>query len=462
MQKSLKSHGTWIGKWTFVLAATGSAVGLGNIWGFPYKAGSEGSGAFVLLYLLCILLIGLPVMVSEILIGRRSGTSPINSMKKAAIESNRSSSWQLVGWTGIIAGVLILSFYSVIAGLCLNYIFLSAASSGAVDAQTQFGTVTQSWEGLLLWHSIFMILTLLVVSAGIKNGIERMVKILMPMLGFLLVFMVVYAIFNGAFDKALSFLFSPDFSKVNSGTFLSALGQAFFSLSLGMGSIMAYGAYMPKEQKISSTSVNVASLDTLVAILAGLAIFPILFSAYEAFSVQETINQLGDDASGPGLVFVSMASAFNDMQFGQIIGPIFFILLSVAALSSSISILEPGVAYLSEERILSRKKSAIIISALSWFIGIGSVLSFNLWSDVKIIGDYNFLESMDLIAVKNLQPLGGMLIAIFIGWFMKESLIKDELGEINPTIYAIWKIFIRFVAPIGIGFVLLSQIFASA
>ena len=464
MQKTLKSHGTWIGKWTFVLAATGSAVGLGNIWGFPYKAGTEGGGAFVLLYLLCILLIGLPVMVSEILIGRRSGTSPINSMKKAAIESNRSSSWQLVGWTGIIAGVLILSFYSVIAGLCLNYIFLSAASSGAVDAQTQFGTVTQSWEGLLLWHSIFMILTLLVVSAGIKSGIERMVKILMPMLGFLLVFMVVYAMLNGAFDKALSFLFSPDFSKVNSGTFLSALGQAFFSLSLGMGSIMAYGAYMPKEQKISSTSLNVASLDTLVAILAGLAIFPILFIGYEAFSVQETLEQLGGEkgASGPGLVFISMASTFNDMQFGKIIGPIFFILLSVAALSSSISILEPGVAYLSEERILSRKKSAIIISALSWFIGIGSVLSFNLWSDVKIIGDYNFLDSMDLIAVKNLQPLGGMLIAIFIGWFMKESLIKDELGSINPMIYSIWKIFIKFVAPIGIGCVLLSQIFASA
>ena len=463
MQKTLKSHGTWIGKWTFVLAATGSAVGLGNIWGFPYKAGSEGGGAFVLLYLLCILLIGLPVMVSEILIGRRSGTSPINSMKKAAIDSNRSSSWQLVGWTGIIAGVLILSFYSVIAGLCLNYIFLSAASSGVVDAQTQFETVTQSWEGLLLWHSIFMILTLLVVSAGIKSGIERMVKILMPMLGFLLVFMVVYAILNGAFDKALSFLFSPDFSKVNSGTFLSALGQAFFSLSLGMGSIMAYGAYMPKEQKISSTSLNVASLDTLVAILAGLAIFPILFLGYEAFSVQDTLEQIGEDrAKGPGLVFISMASTFNDMQFGKIIGPIFFILLSVAALSSSISILEPGVAYLSEERILSRKKSAIIISALSWFIGIGSVLSFNLWSDVNIIGDLDFLDSMDLIAVKNLQPLGGMLIAIFIGWFMKESLIKDELGEINPTIYAIWKIFIRFVAPIGIGFVLLSQIFASA
>ena len=459
MEKNLKSHGTWIGKWTFVLAATGSAVGLGNIWGFPYKAGDEGGGAFVLIYFLCILLIGLPIMVSEILIGRRSGTSPINAMKIAAIDSNRSSAWQLVGWTGIIAGVLILSFYSVIAGLCLNYIFISASSSGVIEAQTQFENATQSWQGLLFWHSVFMILTLLVVSAGIKNGIERMVKILMPMLGFLLVFMVMYAMLNGAFNKALSFLFSPDFSKVNTDTFLSALGQAFFSLSLGMGSIMAYGAYMPKEQNIGSTSVSVASLDTLVAILAGLAIFPILFSFYDGFSIDETLVQLKENGLGPGIVFVSLASAFNDMQYGQLIGPIFFILLSVAALSSSISILEPGVAFLSEERILSRKKSAILISVLSWIIGIGSVLSFNLWSDVKIIGDNNFLDSMDLIAVKNLQPLGGMLIAIFIGWFMKESLIKDELGSINPIVYKIWRFFIKLVAPIGVGCILISQLF---
>ena len=304
-----------------------------------------------------------------------------------------------------------------------------------------------------------MILTLLVVSAGIKNGIERMVKILMPMLGFLLVFMVMYAMLNGAFNKALSFLFSPDFSKVNTDTFLSALGQAFFSLSLGMGSIMAYGAYMPKKQDIGSTSVSVASLDTLVAILAGLAIFPILFSFYDGFSIDETLVQLKENGLGPGIVFVSLASAFNDMQYGQFIGPIFFILLSVAALSSSISILEPGVAFLSEERILSRKKSAIVISALSWIIGIGSVLSFNLWSNVKIIGDKNFLDSMDLIAVQNLQPLGGMLIAIFIGWFMKESLIKDELGSINPIVYKIWRFFIKLVAPIGVGCILISQLF---
>jgi NSS family neurotransmitter:Na+ symporter len=442
MQKTLKSHGTWIGKWTFVLAATGSAVGLGNIWGFPYKAGTEGGGAFVLLYLLCILLIGLPVMVSEILIGRRSGTSPINSMKKAAIESNRSSSWQLVGWIGIIAGVLILSFYSVIAGLCLNYIFLSAASSGAVDAQTQFGTVTQSWEGLLLWHSIFMILTLLVVSAGIKSGIERMVKILMPMLGFLLIFMVISSAINGDFNKAIEFLFAPDFDQVNSQTFLSAMGQAFFSLSLGMGSIMAYGAYMPKDENIVSTSFSVGSLDTLVAILAGLAIFPIIF----AFNMEPN--------SGPGLVFISILTAFNQMEFGNFLGPIFFILLTIAALSSSISLLEPSVAYFAEKQILSRKSSAIAISLFAWTLGIGSALSFNLLSDFYIY-DRNFLDFMDFIANQILLPLGGMLIAIFVGWFIPDNLIKEETGDF--ALFKVWKFFIKFVAPTAVFIIFVSQ-----
>ena len=340
MEKKLKSHGAWIGKWTFILAATGSAVGLGNIWGFPYKAGTNGGGAFVLIYLLCIVMIGVPIMISEIIIGRRAGNSPINAMKRTALQSNTSSLWKLVGWSGITAGVLILSFYSVIAGICLNYIFIAALPSDALSSSAQFGAVIASPYNLLFWHTVFMLLTFLIVSAGVKNGIGRMVKILMPMLGFLLIFMVIYAMFNGAFIRTLEFLFAPDFSNVTAETFLSAMGQAFFSLSLGMGSIMAYGAYMPKDQRVVPTSFTVASLDTLVAMLAGLAIFPIIF----AFNLEPN--------SGPGLVFVSMLSAFNQMQFGQIIGAFFFILLSIAALSSSISLLEPGVAYLSEEGFL--------------------------------------------------------------------------------------------------------------
>ena len=447
IRKQLKSHGAWIGKWTFILAATGSAVGLGNIWGFPYKAGTNGGGAFVLIYLGCILIIGLPIMISEIIIGRKAGNSPINAMKNVALESKKSSMWQLVGWSGIFAGILILSFYSVIAGICLNYIFISATSSGTITSPDQFSIVISSPANLIMWHTIFMVMTALIVSAGIKDGIGRMVKILMPMLGFLMIFMVIYSMINGDFTKALSFLFAPDFSNVTSDTLLQAMGQAFFSLSLGMGSIMAYGAYMPKDQKVVGSSFTVASLDTLIAMLAGLAIFPIIF----AFNLEPN--------SGPGLVFVSMLSAFNQMQFGQFIGPLFFILLSVAALSSSISLLEPGVAYLSEEGILSRKRSAEIIAFLIWVLGIGSALSFNTWSDVDIISGKNFLDSMDFIANQILLPLGGMLIAIFVGWFMKESLIKNEIGNTNTSLYLMWRFFVKFVAPLCVGYIFYRQFF---
>ncbi|MDC0166024.1 sodium-dependent transporter [Gammaproteobacteria bacterium] len=447
LQKQLKSHGAWIGKWTFILAATGSAVGLGNIWGFPYKAGTNGGGAFVLIYLACIVVIGIPIMISEIIIGRRAGNSPINAMRRVSIDSNQSSLWQFVGWSGIFAGALILSFYSVIAGICLNYIFISATSSGAISASDQFGSVISSPGNLLFWHSLFMILTALIVSAGVKDGIGKMVKILMPMLGFLMIFMVIYSMINGNFSQAISFLFAPDFSQVTSDTVLQAMGQAFFSLSLGMGSIMAYGAYMPKDQRVINTSFTVGSLDTLVAILAGLAIFPIIF----AFNLEP--------GSGPGLVFVSMLSAFNQMEFGYLIGPLFFVLLSVAALSSSISLLEPGVAFLAEEQILSRRRAAEIISFFVWVLGIGSALSFNIWSDFYLISDRNFLDSMDFIANQILLPLGGMLIAIFVGWFMKESLIKDEIGQINPIVYKLWRFFVKFVAPTCVAYIFLSQIF---
>lgn len=447
IQKQLKSHGAWIGKWTFILAATGSAVGLGNIWGFPYKAGTNGGGAFVLIYLGCILIIGLPIMISEIIIGRRAGNSPINAMKKIAIESNRSSIWQLVGWSGIFAGILILSFYSVIAGICLNYIFIAFTSNGLISSPDQFSSVISSPINLIAWHTIFIILTALIVSAGVKDGIGRMVKILMPMLGFLMIFMVLYSMINGNFSQAMSFLFAPDFSNVTSDTLLQAMGQAFFSLSLGMGSIMAYGAYMPKNQNVVNSSFTVASLDTLIAILAGLAIFPIIF----AFNLEPN--------SGPGLVFVSMLSAFNQMQFGQLIGPLFFILLSVAALSSSISLLEPGVAYLSEEGVLSRKSSAIIISIFIWILGLGSAFSFNIWSDFNLIGNKNFLDSMDFLANQILLPLGGMLIAIFVGWYMDKSLIKSEVGVTNSLLYRMWRFFVKFVAPLCVGYIFYRQFF---
>ncbi|MDA8884677.1 sodium-dependent transporter [Gammaproteobacteria bacterium] len=435
----LKSHGSWVGRWTFILAATGSAVGLGNIWGFPYQAGTNGGGAFVIIYLICILAIGIPIMISEIIIGRRSGNSPINAMKQAAIDSNTTSAWQLVGWSGIVAGIIILSFYSVIAGICLNYIFIAATSSGAIEPLEQYNNVKSSSVTLIAWHSIFIFLTAVIVSSGIHKGIGRMVKILMPMLGILLIFMVINGILSGGFSQALLFLFEPDFSKVNSKTFLAAMGQAFFSLSLGMGSIMAYGAYMPKEQKIIPTSFTVASLDTLVAIFAGLAIFPIIY----AFNLP-----IG---SGEGLVFISLLTAFNDMAFGQIVGPLFFILLSVAALSSSISLLEPGVAFISEEGFMSRKNAAISISFIAWTLGLGSAITYS--------DDQWFLVEMNFIANQVLLPLGGMFIAIFVGWFMDKNLIKEELGNVNPVLFGLWKFFVRFIAPLAVAVIFYNAIF---
>ena len=444
--EQLKSHGKWSGKWTFILAATGSAVGLGNIWGFPYMAGTNGGGAFVLIYLACILIIGLPIMMAEIVIGRRASSSPVNSMKSAALDSNRSSNWQLIGWGGLVAGILILSFYSVLAGICINYIFISALPDLQLSSEDQFSITTSSASNLLIWHTIFIFITAGVIASGIKNGIGRFVRVLMPLLGFILILMVLNAVINGDFLKGLQFLFRPDFSQVNPQTFLSAMGQAFFSLSLGMGAIMTYGAYMSDDQKILNTSITVGGLDTLVALMAGLAIFPIIFA-----------SGLEVNSGGVGLVFITLSQTFETMFLGQVFGPLFFILLVIASLSSSISLLEPSVAYFSEKNIISRKSAAFMFGFLAWFLGIGSVLSFNVLSDFYLLGDRTILDSIVFIGNNLLLPLGGRFVAIFVGWFMKKELIQEQL-QLSNGVLNTWYFFIRFVAPIAVGAILITQI----
>jgi len=436
----------WIGKWTFVMAAAGSAVGLGNIWGFPYKAGTEGGSAFVLIYLGCILVVGLPIMMAEIMIGRRARKSPVNAMKIAALDSGQSSNWQAVGWGGLVSVILILSFYSVIAGICLNYIGIAAMPNTTISSGEQFTLVTASAPRLLFWHTLFIGLNIAILAAGVINGIERMVRLLMPTLFILMIVMVINAMINGDFIKGFSFLFSPNFSDVDATTFLRAMGQAFFSLSLGMGSIMCYGSYMPQEENIFKTSLTVAGLDTLIAILAGLAIFPIIF----AYGMEP--------GAGPGLVFISLLSVFIDMPFGNIIGPAFFILLSIAALSSAISLLEPSVAYFAEEKITSRFAAALILGLLAWFIGIGSVLSFNEWSDLAFIGDLNFLDSMDYLANQFLMPIGGMMVAIFAGWFLKPNLALDEFSNVQLKVFHVWRFFIRYISPTLVAAVFIYQL----
>ncbi len=439
----------WISKWTFILAAVGSAVGLGNIWGFPYKAGTEGGGAFVLIYLGCIVLVGLPIMMAEIIIGKRYRMSPVGSMKMAASESNVSSKWQLIGWGGLVAGIFILSFYSVLAGICIHYIGIAFNPVEGIDSAEQFDLVTKSPSNLLLWHSLFMILTASIIAAGVINGIERIVKILMPALFIIMMIMVINSSIVGNFIEGIKYLFVPDFSKIDSNTILVAMGQAFFSLSLGMGAIMCYGAYIADDQNIFKTSLTVAGLDTLIAILAGLVIFPLVL----ATGLDEK------SGTGPGLVFVTLLTEFTSMPYGEVIGSLFFLLLTIAALSSAISLLEPSVAYMEQNRILSRPIAAMILGMVAWILGIGSALSFNLWEEYKFLGDKNFFNSVIFIGNELMLPLGGMLVAFFVGWKLKPLIAAEMLEDSSNIIFRIWIIFIRFISPILIALIFVNVIY---
>ena len=443
MSEEKKSiHGTWSSRWTFILAATGSAVGLGNIWKFPYMAGDNGGGAFVLVYLACICIIGLPIMLGEIMIGRRGRSSPANSMKSLAAEANTTSAWTLLGATGALAGLLILSFYSVAAGWAMSYIFNGFQNITAESSSVSFNNLLSSPSSLIFWHTLFIAVTVFIVARGILKGLEKWINTLMPILFLIILLLCIYAMQTGAFFEGLRYLFMPDFSKINPQVMLEALGQAFFTLSLGMGAIMAYGAYMPANQNIGKTAVSVAALDTGVALLAGIAIFPIVFA-----------NGLAP-SEGPGLVFVTLPIAFSAMPLGILFGTLFFVLLSIAALSSSISLIEPGVAWLIESLKIKRKTATILLGFIAWFIGLFSALSFNLLSEFTIFGK-NFFDATDFLTNQIMLPLGGIFIAIFVGWIMKKEHVLDELGFQENFIFKAWYFSVRFVAPTLVGLVFL-------
>jgi NSS family neurotransmitter:Na+ symporter len=442
-------HGQWSGRLAFVLAATGSAVGLGNIWKFPYIAGENGGGAFVLVYLICICMIGIPIMMAEIMLGRRGRCSPINTMVILAKEEGVSSAWSLLGWMGVIAGFLILSYYSVIAGWGLSYIWHGALGhfEGADADQIKkiFDGLVGDWEKLLGWHTLFMVMTMLVVARGVRGGLERAVTILMPGLLLILVLLVGYSITNGDFDRGLAFLFTPDFSKLSTDAILTAMGHAFFTLSLGMGAIMVYGSYLPREISIARTTFMVAGADTAVALLAGMAIFPIVFA-----------NGL-EPGSGPGLIFQTLPLAFGQMPGGNVIGALFFIMLVFAAWSSAISLIEPAIAWLVENAGMSRGRASVLGGLVTWFTGVGTVLSFNLWSDAKWF-DKTFFDLLDFLTANIMLPLGGVLIAIFAAWVMRRDSSKDELEMGDGPGFELWHFLVRFLAPIAVVLVFLSVI----
>ena len=442
-------HGLWSTRWAFILAATGSAVGLGNIWKFPYITGENGGGAFVLVYLVCVAVIGIPIMMVEVLMGRRGRSTPINTMRHLCREASAHPAWQAIGWAGMLAGFLILSYYSVIAGWALSFVLDSVGGtfSGATAEQVSehFNGLLGSPGTLLFWHTVFMLMTMVVVARGVERGLEQAVRFLMPSLFVLLIIMVGYAMSMGEFVRGAEFLFKPDFSKLTGNGFLIAMGHAFFTLSLGMGAIMIYGAYLPRNASIAKTSIIIALADTLVALMAGLAIFPIVFS-----------NGL-EPGAGPGLIFVTLPIAFGQMPGGLIFGTLFFILLTFAAWSSAISLIEPAVTWLVENKRIQRLHACIIAGTITWLVGIGTVLSFNVISEAKLFGK-TFFDLLDYLTANIMLPLGGLAMAIFVGWVMYRRSVYGELEMKDGVAFNVWLFLVKFVTPVGVVVVFLNAI----
>ncbi len=441
-------HGQWSSRWAFVLAATGSAVGLGNIWKFPYITGENGGGAFVLVYLICIAVVGIPIMMAEVMIGRRGRQSPVNTMRTLAREEGRHPAWQYLGWAGVLAGFLILSYYSVIAGWALAYVFragaglFSGASAEGIGAL--FDELVSSPERLLAWHTIFMVMTMVVVSRGVRSGLESAVRFLMPSLFVLLVILVGYAMNTGAFLEGVKFLFAPDFSKLSGASVLIAMGHAFFTLSLGMGAIMIYGSYMPQHASIAKTSFLIAAADTTVALLAGMAIFPIVFA-----------NGL-EPGAGPGLIFQTLPLAFGHMPAGAFFGLLFFVLLTFAAWSSAISLIEPAVTWLVENHGFTRVSACVWGGLATWLLGLGTIFSFNVWADWTLFGK-TFFDLLDFLTANIMLPLGGLFIAIFAGWILSRKASQEELA-MTPVFYDGWRFLVRYITPLAVVVVFLNAI----
>jgi NSS family neurotransmitter:Na+ symporter len=440
-RRTVSIHGQWSTRLAFILAATGSAVGLGNIWRFPYVAGENGGGAFVLVYLACVTLLGLPIMMAEVMLGRRGRQSPINTMRSLAEEEGVTAAWRYIGWLGMLAGFLILSFYSVIAGWAMAYVVRTASGVfegvTAQGATSIFGDLVSDPERLLAWHTVFMVSTMVIVARGVRSGLEQAVRYLMPALFALLLLLVGYAMAEGAFAEGLRFMFTPDWSKLSWLVVLEAMGLAFFSLSLGMGAIMVYGSYLPADASIPRTCATVAGADTLVALLAGVAIFPIVF----AYGL--------DPGSGPGLIFETLPIAFGAMPGGVVFGTLFFVLLTFAAWTSAISVIEPAVAWLVENAGLSRVAAAVWSGLAAWLIGIGTVLSFSVWSDPLVFGK-TFFDLLDYLTANIMLPLGGLLIAVFTGWVMTAGSVREEMAMQHGGWYTAWYQLLRFLAPVGV------------
>jgi NSS family neurotransmitter:Na+ symporter len=435
----------WSSRLGFLLAAVGFAVGMGNIWRFPYQLGENGGSAFLIIYLACALGIGLPLLVTELSIGRRGGASASQSVVNVAKESGRGAGWGFIGNLGIFCAFVILSYYTVLSGWTVDYLFKAATGrfegTDADATGAMFANLLANPWVLMFWNTIIHIMIVIVIRQGVQTGIERAMKILMPSLFAAMIVMVLYGVFAGDMATTLRFLLEPDFSKITFGTLMAAIGQAFFSIGIGMGGLIVFGAYMPKDFSIPRSSVAVILMDTGVAVIAGFAIFPLVF--------QYGLNPGG----GPGLIFQTLPLAFGQMPGGQIFGSIFFILLISAALSSCLGLAEGVTNWLDEHMHVPRPRGVLLVVGAAWILGIASILGFSVWKDVRLlefIPSYRGLDifdTLDTLAANNLLLIGGSMSAIFFGWFVPKALKLDEMGVPDSLFFAFWRFMIRFVIP---------------
>jgi NSS family neurotransmitter:Na+ symporter len=446
MDLGTESRGQWSSKIGFIFAAAGSAIGLGNIWRFPYVAGENGGAAFILIYLLCVVLICLPYMFAELALGRHTEKNPVGAINAITPRSM----WVVTGILGVLTGLFILSFYAVIAGWTFGYIFKLL-----LHELTPFGEFIASPGRVIGLTALFILFTVLVVYGGVQNGIEKWSKVLMPLLLILMVLLIIRSVTLPGAGAGLEFLLKPDFSKITGKTVLAALGQAFFSLSLGMGLMITYGSYLSKKDNLVTSGIWVAIFDTLIALLAGLMIFPALFA-------------LGKEPNaGPALVFIVLPEMFQEIPLGNIIGAAFFLLLSIAALTSTISLLEVPVAYLVDEKRWKRKYTVWIVGGASLLLAIPSALSQGAVGWLGNVGGMDFLSLMSYLWGDISLALGALLLSIYIGWVWGIGKAAEEIQKGSPffqskplglpfTNAQIWGFFIRYICPVFIFIVLLN------
>ncbi len=445
----------WSSNYLFLLASIGSTVGLSNIWRFTYLAGENGGGAFVLIYVLSLVVMGIPILAAELMIGRRGGHSTVGTMLVLAEKEGISPKWKYFGWVAMTGVFLILSFYCVIAGWTLDYTVTSLlgllSDLDADSAVNYYNEVLNNPGRMMISQGIFVAATTWIVARGIKDGLEKSLGWMTPALFVILAALVVYSMFAGEFLRGLDFLFSPDFSKINAKVVLAAFGQAFFSLGIGVGVMLTYGAYMPRNSSILRSATIIAFSDGLASILAGMAIFPIVFQ----YGLSPT--------EGPGLIFMTLPIAFAQMPGGSIIGALFFLLLVFAALTSSISLLESIISHLEDVLGIGRKKITLIAGIVLWLVGLGTVFSFNIWSGFTPLDRISPLRGKTLFGLIDyfgsnlLMPVGGILMAVIAGWLLSRETSREEM-MIDNRLFSAWRFLIRFVAPAVVLAIFISNL----